>query len=108
MDAVRSYPHEDFVVADGGPGDLLKPEDVLRYGAVRVLDDRLHRLGVGALGLRLDRVIERCGLLRRFVLRVHRVPIEVSWESGVMRRPRITSQSANTNSPMPVIADTSD
>ena len=79
--AGRTHPHQDLVVADSGPVDLRQSEDVFGCGAVLVLDDRLHRLGVGGPWCRLDRVIERWGL-RRFVLRGHRAaPIELSWDS---------------------------
>ena len=109
--AGSTYFYQDLVVADGRPVDLCQSEDLFGHGTVFVLDDRLHRFGVGGTWRRLDRVIEHWGL-RRFVLRGHRAaPIELSWDSEsftVMRRPRITSQSANTNSTMPVIAETSD
>src|SRR5947207_12928298 len=54
INAGRLYAHQDVAVAHRGPGDLLKPEDVLRCGAVCVLDDRLDRLDVVVPGCRRD------------------------------------------------------
>jgi len=109
--AGSAHLYQDLVVDDGRTVDLRQSEDLFGGGAIVDLDDRLDRLGVGGQWRRLDRVIERWGLLC-FVLRGHRAaPIELLWDSElltVMRRPRITNQSANTNSPMPVIAETSD
>jgi len=51
--------YQDLVVADDRPVDLRQSEDLFGCGAVVVLDDRLHRLGVGGRGRRLDRGIER-------------------------------------------------
>src|SRR5579872_4975921 len=105
--AGRAHPHQDMVVTDGRPGYLLKPEDLFRCGAVCGLDDRLHCPGAAGRAGRRRRVVEGGRSLCDFVLAGHRaVPIASPWDAESLdatRRPRITSQSANTNSPMPVI-----
>src|SRR4051794_30640653 len=53
----RMHPHENLVLSDHGPVDILDPQDVLGRGAVLVLDDRRHRLPTGGH----PRRFHRCG-----------------------------------------------
>jgi len=74
------HPHEDLVLSDHGPVDLLDPQDVLGRGAVLVLDDCRHRLAAGGHPRRLHRC-GRAGALVIGILHDHGDAYECALDS---------------------------